>query len=571
MRRRPGRSLFRFVFLAMAVAAGLPNGRRAAAADDDIGLDTITAERIRGHVAVLASDAYTGRLPGTAGEDSTLAYLERQFRSLGLEPVVNGSYRQRVPLVRRTVLPTPDIRLARIGGATGSPALPTIKWGDDLLLGSNTLDETVIVAGAELVFVGYGITAPELGWDDYDGVDMRGKVALVLTADPGRAPGDTTLFAGRALTHYGLGPTKQEMAAAHGAIGVLSMHDQEIVGYPFDILKAAAGRRKYDLVPGPNATPKTPLGGTLRKEIVQALLTAADEDPASLMAAAGERGFRARPLGITLDLVAHVRVERSESNNMLGLLRGRTHPDEVVAYSAHWDHMGIGVPVNGDSIYNGAVDNATGTAALLTIAAAYRARPEPPARSVLFWATTCEEQGLLGSYHYADNPVIPLERTVALLNMDALFPFGRVDAMVVTGYGQSELEDLLVPATAAEGRVVLPDDTPEAGAFYRSDHYPLAKKGVPALFAVGNPKDDSDDELMGKFTSYVTTSYHKPSDELTDAWDLGGIVQDARTYYRLGLGLAEGTAWPNWKPNSEFRGLRDAMKSAAGIKMAPRK
>jgi Zn-dependent M28 family amino/carboxypeptidase len=555
----------------MALGATITVPSPATTADSDPGLDAITAERIRGHVAVLASDAYGGRFPGTAGEDSTLAYLERHYRALRLEPVVNGSYRQEVPLVRRTVLPTPTVRLSRVNGTTDGSALPEIRWADDLLLGSNTLDETVRLSGAELVFVGYGITAPDLGWDDYAGIDLTGKVALVLSTDPGRAPEDSTLFRGRALTHFGLPSTKQEMAAAHGAAAILSMHDQEIVGYPFDILTAAAGRARYDLVPGSNAAPKPSIGGTLRKEVVQAILTAAGADPAALMAAAGRRGFRAKPLGIALDITATVTVERSVSHNLLGLLRGRERPDEVIAYSAHWDHMGIGVPVNGDSIYNGAVDNASGTAALLAIAGAFRARATPPARSVLFWATTCEEQGLLGSYHYADNPVVPLERTVALLNMDALFPFGPVDGMVVTGYGQSELEDLLVPASAAEGRVVIPDDAPEAGAFYRSDHYPLARKGVPALFAVGNPSDDSNAELMARFTSYVTTGYHKPSDELTDDWDLAGIVQDARTYYRLGITLAEGTAWPNWKPNSEFRGLRDRMKSAAGVRMAPRK
>jgi hypothetical protein len=522
-------------------------------------LDTITAERIRGHVAVLASDAYRGRLPGTAGEDSTLAYLEREYRALGLEPAAGGSYRQKVPLVRRTIRPTPDIRLTRLSEAPGLPALPAVRWADDLLVGSNSLDEKLAIHGAELVFVGYGITAPDEGWDDYAGIDMTGKVALVLSTDPGRVPADSTLFGGRALTHYGLPLTKQEMAAAHGAIGILSMHDQEIVGYPFDLLTVAAGRPRFDLVPGPNTAPRPRLSGTFRKEIVQEILRAAGHDPAVLMEAAGRRGFQARPLGIAIDVTGDVTVERSESYNMLGLLRGREHPDEVVAYSAHWDHVGIGVPVEGDSIYNGAVDNASGTAALLTLAAAFRARPEPPSRSVLFWATTCEEQGLLGSYHYADNPVVPLDKTVALLNMDALFPFGPVDGMVVTGYGNSELEDLLVTATAPEGRVVLPDDQPEAGAFYRSDHFPLARKGVPALFAVGNPKDDSNAELMGKFTNYVTTSYHKPSDELTDAWDLGGIVQDTRTYYRLGAGLADGRSWPNWKPTSEFRHLRDAM------------
>lgn len=532
-----------------------------AAAADDAGLAAITAETIRDHVAILASDAYGGRFPGTVGEDSTLAYLERRFRALGLEPIVDGSYRQKVPLVRRTVLPTPEVRLSWVGedGGSGRATLPTLRWADDLLIGSTGLDEQLTVTGAEMVFVGYGISAPELNWDDYAGIDMRGKVALVLSSDPGRAPGDTTLFGGRAVTHYSLTQTKQESAARHGAVGLLTMHDQEIVSYPFSLLTAAAGRGKLDLVAGPNALPKPALGGALRKEIVQELLRAAKLDPDELMAAAGHRGFTARPLGIALDVSARIKVERSESFNMLGLLRGGTHPDEVVVYSAHWDHVGIGVPVEGDSIYNGAVDNASGTAALLTLAKAFRALPELPARSILFWATTCEEQGLLGSYHYADNPVIPLKQTVALINMDALFPFGPVDAMVVTGYGQCELEDLLVPATAPEGRVVIPDDSPEAGAFYRSDHYPMAKKGVPVIFAVGNPKDDSNAELMGRFIDYVQTSYHRPSDELTDAWDLGGIVQDVRSYYRLGHLLATGDQWPNWRVTSEFRGSRDAM------------
>jgi len=530
----------------------------AAPAGQDPWKAAITDAALRGHVAVLASDTFRGRFPGTSGEDSTLAYLERQFKALGLAPAVNGSYRQEVPLVRRTVRPTPAIRLTRTAGAAGTGELPAIRWGDDLSLSATVLDTALAVHGAEIVFAGYGISAPEMGWDDYQGVDCRGKVVFVLATDPGRAPPDSTLFGGRALTHYGLTATKQEMAAAHGAVGLIVMHDPDVVGFPFDILTAAVGRAKYDLAPAPGSQPRTPFAATVRKEVGLALLRAAGLDPAHEMGAAGRRGFHGRALGIAIDLAASITVERARSYNMLGVLRGRTRPDEVVAYSAHWDHMGVGVPVAGDSIYNGAVDNASGTAALLMLAGAYRDSGRPPARSVLFWATTCEEQGLLGSYWYADHPVFPLAKTVALINMDALFPFGADDQMVVTGFGQSELEDLLAKAVAPEGRTIAGDDSPETGAFYRSDHYPLAKKGVPAIFAIGESKADTTQRR--RLMRYVTSGYHKPQDELTPDWDTAGILQDVRCYYRLGRMLADGTSWPNWRATSEFRAARDAMR-----------
>jgi Zn-dependent M28 family amino/carboxypeptidase len=548
--------------LLVALAAITAAAPAAADGRDDRGVEAITDAALRAHVSVLASDAYRGRFPATAGEDSTLAYLERQFRSLGLEPAVplvhGSSYRQRVPLVRRRVLATPAIALRRAGGDVAGGPLPAIRWGDDLLLGSTLLDTGLVVHGAPIVFAGYGISAPELGWDDYAGLDCRGKVVLALGNDPGRSPPDSSLFGGRALTHYGLSTTKQEMAAAHGAVGLLLVHDAAVDGYPFDILAAAAGQPKFGLVPDAHTTPRTPMIGSLRKEPALELLRAAGLDPAAMIDAAGRRGFRARPLGITIDVDARIEVERTASFNLLGLLRGARRPDEVVIYSAHWDHMGVGVPVDGDSIYNGAVDNATGTAALLMLARAFRTSGHRPARSVLFFATTCEEQGLLGSYYYADHPIVPLERTVALVNMDALFPFGASDQMVVTGFGQSELDDLLRAAAAPEGRVLVADESPENGAFYRSDHYPLAKKGVPAIFAVGVPREGT--AGRSRLRRYVQSGYHKPQDALTSDWDTAGILQDVRCDYRLGRALADGAAWPRWRPASEFRAARDAMR-----------
>jgi Zn-dependent M28 family amino/carboxypeptidase len=336
------------------------------------------------------------------------------------------------------------------------------------------------------------------------------------------------------------------------------MHDPAVDGYPFDILTAAAGQPKFGLVPDARTTPRTALTGSLRKDVTVELLRAAGLDPAAMIDSAGRRGFRGRPLGITIDVDARIEVVRAASYNLLGLLRGARRPDEAVIYSAHWDHMGVGVPVDGDSIYNGAVDNATGTAALLMLAKAFRTSGHRPARSVLFWATTCEEQGLLGSSYYADHPIVPLERTVALINMDALFPFGATDQMVVTGYGQSELDDLLRDAAVPEGRVLVPDAMPENGAFYRSDHYPLAKKGVPAIFAVGVPRDGSPGAR--RLRRYVQSGYHKPQDALTPDWDTAGILQDVRCDYRLGRALADGTAWPRWRASSEFRTAREAMR-----------
>jgi Zn-dependent M28 family amino/carboxypeptidase len=527
----------------------------------EAGLAVINEAALRAHVATLASDDFEGRLPGTRGETKTLGYLETELRAAGVQPAVNGSFRQRVPLVRKTVQPTATIRVRSMAGAEdgGRPLLPEILWAEDMTLGTGRPVEQLTVNGAEVVFAGYGIQAPEYGWDDYAGLDVTGKIVLVLGNDPGREPADSTLFGGRALTHHGLPLTKQETAARLGAKGLVVIHDPAVFGYPFDIATASAGQPKYERVPGATTKPRTELTGMLRNEAADSLFAASGLDLAALTGEAGRRGFRGRPLGLTLDASITTRLEYTESNNIVGVVRGRSRPDEYVLYTAHWDHMGIGVPVDGDSIYNGAVDNATGTAALLTLARAFQASGGSE-RSVIFFATTAEEQGLLGAAHYADEPPIPLEKTVGAVNMDALFPFGEADGMIVTGSGNSELEDILEWAAAFEGRVPVPDGEPEHGAFFRSDHYPLAKAGVPALFAVGGPTTLEGREALGqKYSDYINHGYHKPADELNDSWDFGGIVQDVRTYFRIGWALAQDTRWPNWHIGSEFRPLRDAM------------
>jgi Zn-dependent M28 family amino/carboxypeptidase len=522
------------------------------------GLNTITGDDIAAHVRVLASDEYEGRLPATRGEEKTLAYITERFRSFGISPQPDGSYVQKVPLVKKSI----DADATRLVVA-GQGKETTLVLGENMTAKTGGAVERVTVARSELVFAGFGIVAEDLGWNDYAGVDVTGKTVVLLIQDP-RGAADSLYFKGRALSHYGTGIHKSETAARKGARGVIFIHDQDAIGYPFAAIAANAKRPSFERVRGPESAPIPEFTATISKDLAAEMFASAGQDLATLTEAASQKGFRARPVGLSLSGEIATELEYSTSHNVVGYIPGRDRPDEFVVYTAHWDHVGIGAAVDGDSIYNGAVDNATGTAALLELAQAYRALPAAPSRSVVFIATAAEEQGLLGAYHYADHPVFPLANTIAVINMDALFPFGEFNGMTVVALGSSELEEYMEAAASELGRKLQTDPSPEFGAFFRSDHYPFAKKGVPAIFAVGGPLDTPEPsaEMLERFNKYMSAGYHHPEDEYRDDWDLRGVTGDVKIYFLTGYAIANDTRVPNWYPDSEFRALRDRQRQA---------
>lgn len=524
-----------------------------AASLEEAGLATIEPDQLREHVAVLASDEFEGRKPGTPGEEKTLAWLVERFRELGLAPVAGGSYLQPVRLLSQRVEPEGGFDLKVRGGKS-------VRWkvGGDLLVHLVGEGAALDLPPSRLVFAGHGIFAPERGWDDYAGLDVSGAIVLALDGEPAELR-SSGLLGPAAPGWYSTTGYKKAEALRRGAAGILFVHRQAVSGYPWAPLAAQALGERWGVEPGPA---RLVFSGAVREQTAREGLALAGEDLDALVAAAARPDFAARPLGLRLS--GRLRASRGaiDSANVVGLLRGSERPEEHVIYTAHWDHVGVGEPVDGDRIRNGAVDNATGVAALLEIAEAFRSLPRPPKRSVLFVATTAEEMGLLGSKHYAASPLLPLEDAVAVINMDALFPFGTQNGMTSTGHGRSELDDYLEAAVRAEGRTLQADPSPQAGAWFRSDHHPLAEAGVPALFAVGGPLPDPppSPELLARYQDFMTRRYHQPADELDESWDFAGILQDARIFFRTGLALAEDERRPNWLLDAEYRRAADRLR-----------
>lgn len=524
----------------------------------------IRAAEIGRHVEVLASDAYSGREPGTAGEDSALVYLEQAFAAAGAVPGNAGSWRQAVPLVEVTATGTARL-LVRDARGRWTPTA-----GKEFVARFGRPLEQVELTDVPLVFAGFGVTAPEYGWDDYGGARVDGAAVLLLRGEPGD-PADSTTFLGRAITTHALPQSKAKNAARHGARLSVTVHTDSSAGHPWSTLGGGGlGRTQMFLAEDVGGDA---LDGSvhLSEPAVRALVARAGHDFDDLVARARRPGFRPVALGTRVSLSSRARTRALVSHNVIARIEGREAPDECVLYTAHWDHVGTNPSLPGDTIFNGAVDNATGTAGLLELAQAFAELPEPPRRSVLFVATTCEEKGLLGSEHLSRHPVVPLRNTVAVINLDALFPFGSFRGMAVPGFGASEIEDVLALAARRVDRVLLPDDQPQAGAYYRSDHYPFAEKGVPAVFAVGNPRPEDfarDPVVTKRFTDYMVSGYHKPGDEYDAAtWDLRGVEEDVRVLFETGWRLADDRRFPNWYYGNQFRAKRDAMRDpeAAGL------
>lgn len=518
----------------------------------------ISATRLSSHIEVLASDEFEGRGPASPGEEKTIQYLQQEFRRLGLKPGNGESYLQQVPLVEITAESTPTLKVE--GGGQSQE----FAYLDEIMVWTKQVVEAVELDRSELVFVGYGIVAPEYGWDDYSEVDPKGKTVVMLVNDPGFATQDPELFNGRSMTYYGRWTYKYQEAARQGAAGALIVHETEPASYPWEVVTGSWSGPQFGLESGDGAGPLSAIEGWITRDTAEKLFSQAGLDFDEVKTQTLQENFRARELGLRASLSLRSRIRRSVSNNVLGLVPGSQRPDEYVCYMAHWDHLGRDPSLDGDQIYNGALDNASGTAGLLELARAFAQLNPAPARSLLFLAVTAEEQGLLGSAYYVDNPVFPTRHTVAAINLDGMNLLGPTRDITVVGYGFSELDDYLSRAAVSQGREVMPDPEPEKGYYYRSDHFNFARKGVPALYADSGIDYVEHGSQWGREQrdDYTKNRYHKPSDEFRSDWDLSGLVEDLKLLFQVGHALAASDDFPNWRAGNEFRAIRDRDRSS---------
>ncbi|HSM11820.1 MAG TPA: M28 family metallopeptidase [Lysobacter sp.] len=544
--------------------AEAPAGAAAPAASSTASSDgVITAADFAAHVQALSSDEFGGRAPGSDGEEKTIAYLTAQFQRLGLKPGNGDSFVQAVPMVETTADESTVLRL----DVDGQPR--ELKFGSEMMIGTRSGQPQVRIDDSELVFVGYGVNAPELGWNDYAGVDVKGKTVLMFVNDPGFHTQDESLFEGKRMTYYGRWTYKYEEAARQGAAAAIIIHDDDGASYGWDVVKNSWSGPQFDLPASVDPEPRLPAQGWITGDVARGLLRDLGHDLDGLYKAANQKGFKAIELPAKLSLDLDSTTAEKTSHNVVAMLPGSTRPDEAIVYMAHWDHLGDhgheggttdGAAAAGDdAIYNGAVDNATGVAGILEIAEAFATQTPAPERSVVFLAVTLEESGLLGSKYYVANPAIPLANTVAVINLDAMPVIGKARDMTVVGLGNSQLEDILKDIAGEQGRTLTAETTPQSGFYFRSDHFNFAKAGVPALYAKGG-----DDLIEGGLDAglkaqldYRDNRYHKPADEFDPAWPLDGVMQDLEALYGVGKVLAGSEQWPNWYEGNAFRAARD--------------
>ena len=524
---------------------------------------SIDGARLSQHVQVLASDAFEGRGPATPGEDKTVAYLIEQFQAAGAEPggqLKDGvrGWTQDVPLGRFKI-EGPVAASVSVGGETLA-----LRQNEEIAVGpAQTNIDAVSLKGAPLVFLGYGVSAPERNWDDFKGQDLKGKVGIVLINDPDFETGEGD-FGGKAMTYYGRWTYKYEEAARQGLAGVLIVHETAPASYGWATVKNSFTATQFDIVRENPAAAHASLEAWIQRDVAVDLFKSAGQDYEALKRAAQGRDFQPVHLNATFSAGFAVAHDVIVSKNVAARLTGTARPDEVVIHTAHHDHIGVGLAdAEGDTIYNGAVDNATGTAALIELARVYAAEPRTQ-RSVVFLAVAAEEKGLLGSEYYAANPLYPLEKTVGVLNTDALKPTGPARDFTISGQAELELKDELIAVAARHGRAFSPDPRPEAGSFFRSDHFPFAKRGVPAISFGGGENLAAGGLAQGQAWSkmYTATMYHQPADEWSPDWDFSGMVADLGMLHELGRDLANSDRWPQWKEGSEFKAVRDASAAA---------
>jgi Zn-dependent M28 family amino/carboxypeptidase len=507
----------------------------------------------------LSLDSYEGRAPGSVGEEKTVAYLISKYKAAGLEPANNGSWTQDVPLIEITAKNVSALTIAERSGKAMSFA-----YGNEYVIGSYRETPKTDIKQSEMVFVGHGIVAPEKGWNDYAGVDVKGKTVVVMINDPDfENEGLDGPFGGKAMTYYGRWTYKFEEAARQGAAAVLIIHDTAPAAYGWNVVNSSWTGTQFLAQSKDGGKSQTQANGWIQKSVAKEIFAAAGQNLDKQMAAAKKKGFKAVPLNLTASMNFENDIARKASKNVIGVIKGTKRPDEYVLYTAHWDHLGrCTAAADGDDICNGAVDNATGTAALVALAEGF-AKAGAPERSVVFLAVTAEESGLLGSKFYAENPVFPLSQTVGGVNMDAFSMSGPAKNLTVIGKGKSQLDVYLEAAAKSEGRTPEMEPTPEKGFYYRSDHFSFAKLGVPMVYFEGGDDLVTGGKAAAKAAAedYEKNRYHAPGDEFDEKWDWSGVMSDLKLYYRVGRMLAMTDAWPNWNDGDEFRAVRDKSRS----------
>ncbi|MHC4060451.1 MAG: M28 family metallopeptidase [Planctomycetota bacterium] len=545
---------------------------RCAARSKAVSFPEIDANAVLEHTKILSSDEFEGRGLAGNGEEKTVNYIIQEFEKVGLRPGnTDGTFVQAAPLVGITANADMTLTFEKEGQKS------SLKLKDEFVAWTKHVSDSAELENSEVVFVGYGVKAPEYDWDDYKGVDVKDKTLIMLVGDPpipdpaDPANLDPNMFGGKAMTYYGRWTYKYEIGAELGAAGVIIVHETGPAGYPFSVVQGNLGE-KFDLITPDKNMGRVEVESWIPLEQAHELFKMAGQDYDTLKKAAATRKFKP----VEFDMTASIRINNTirtiDSRNVLGKLEGSDPElkDEYVVYTAHWDHLGIGEEVDGDNVYHGAIDNATGIGGMIEIARAFSGLPNPPKRSILFLAVTAEEQGLLGSKYYAANPIYPLAKTLGVINMDSLNVHGKTSDIVIVGLGNSDLDDFATQVAADQGRVIKPDPTPEKGLFYRSDHFPFAKQGVPALSSRDGIDyvDKSEGYGMQIMEEYISKHYHKPSDIVRPDWDLSGAVQQLQYYWMIGCRVAEADRYPEWKPGAEFKAKREVQLEAAGIRSA---
>lgn len=556
-----------------ATNAGAPGGSAAVLAELKPAFDAITANDIMQHTKVLSADEYEGRGPGTKGEELTVNYLTQQMQRIGLKPGnPDGTFVQKVPLVGFTGEPTASFT------AGGKPI--SLTFPQDYVAVSRRFVPESRVENSDMVFVGYGVVAPEYGWDDYKGLDVKGKTIVMLINDPAVPEAndpsklDEKMFKGKAMTYYGRWTYKYEIASEKGAAAAIIIHETGPAGYPYEVVSGSWSRENFDIQTPDKNMGRIAVESWITTDKAKELFTASGQNFDALKKAAVTKDFKPVPLNAKANFTVKNTLREIESNNVLGKVEGSdaTLKNEYIVYTAHWDHLGRDPKLPGDQIFNGALDNASGTAAMLEIAEAFTRLATPPKRSVLFLFVTAEEKGLLGTKYYAENPLYPLNKTLANINMDGVNQWGRTRDITMVGDDNSTLIDLLKEAATAQNRVVNPDPESEKGFYYRSDHFEFAKQGVPALYTDSGINYEGKDENYGKQKreEYTAKDYHKVSDEIKPDWDLAGAVDDAQLLTMIGYRVAQGDRFPEWKTGSEFKAKRDeTMRRGASASPSP--
>jgi Zn-dependent M28 family amino/carboxypeptidase len=515
----------------------------------------INVKDLATHIQTLASDEYEGRSPGTMGERMTTTYLKTELERLGLKPANGDSYFQAVPMVETRVQPGASLTLS-FKDKTLTP-----EFAKGMVIGTRSGANTINITNSDLLFMGYGVSAPEYQWDDYAGVDVKGKTLVVLINDPGFIRKDPDLFKGNTMTYYGRWTYKFEEAARRGAAGVMIIHDTEAASYGWEVIQSGWTRPSFDLPADESSEPRLSFQGWIHTDTAKEMFAAAGHDFEKLRVAADQRGFKSVELGGQASVSLKTVTQKTSSNNVVALLPGTESPEEAILYMAHWDHLGkIDSAPDNDLIFNGATDNASGVSGILEIAAAFAQQDVKPKRSILFLFTTLEESGLLGSLYFSNHPTLPLKNIVAGINLDSLAMRGRAKDVAVTGYGQSSLDALLAEQAKTQDRIVVAEPKPEAGYYFRSDHFNFARKGVPSLYARAGFDLREGGVEAGKAAAadYTTKRYHQTGDEFDPNWDLSGAVEDLTLFYQLGNHLAQNSERPQWSADSEFRAADEA-------------